>query len=178
MGSVPDCSRPGYIALQDLKKKHEESNPLVAAKIHRLYTKYSEEGTGITQEQFFSSMQVYSGRVPEELKTTIFDRISKAPYRIARTKAFGIREIHLNKDTQPEYLFIQEKDYSTKLELFVLQNDKWVATDIESQRYGKLEAESTQALKDGNFEIVEPEWMELKLGGRTYQVRPLGTDPD
>lgn len=163
-------ARPGYDALQTLKDKYAESKPLLAAKITRLYTYRSDENIGLTQEQFINQINVISGDFPEKLETEIFTYITKNRWVLRNAKSFSILAVDLNQDDQQEFLFIQESKNSTNLSFFTLVNEKWVRHSITKSRYGNLDKAATEALKSGDFELIQPQWMELKINDKLYQV--------
>ena len=165
-------ARPGYNALQELKIQHANNHPLLVAKINQLYTKVDDNDLGISQEDFFNSVTVIYGDLPNSLKDYIYKEFSKNAWMVSRAKGFAMLAIDANQDGSMEFLMLNEKEHSIDLHLYAFKKGEWVKHRVNVSARPKKIKTLLAAFKSGQVELAAPEWPDLKIGENSYQIMP------
>jgi hypothetical protein len=162
-------ARPGYLALQDIKEKHAESHPELVLRIDNLYRNYRDSKPEIDKESLLAAMTVISGEVPDELAEKILEDLKQNLWALQNIKKYYLLPMNVKGDGELEYLYVQEFSTSYGIRLYYLAEDKW-----EVQRYNNLyekkkHPEFLDALKRAEYELREPKWKDIEIGG--YRLR-------
>lgn len=168
-----ELARPGYESLQDLIEKYAATNPEFVSRVNRAYSGYGERENLETKEQFIASLEITSkANVPDDLTDEIYKYVEESYMRDFDSRY--LVELELNNDQQPEYLFVQKGEYWPRMVLFSLEDNDWQQHEVESIKgnSGKFNREFFDALKAGDFKLVQPEWMDFEVGDRKLRVRP------
>ncbi|WP_046006532.1 DUF4153 domain-containing protein [Pseudoalteromonas rubra] len=85
-----------------------------------------------------------------------------------------LKPIQLDNTPEPEYLFVASTQQRVELRVFYLGviDGKlgWQSGYMEQKIYDRQSQDLLDALRSDNFELAEPRFKELKVGGQRYQL--------
>ena len=161
-------ARPGHLGLQALKTEHEASDPELVRIIK------ATERDGQTFEELWARL-IYRPApftVPpglrEAAEATIFGRLSHRYYNPTLIR------LDLDEDGEFEYVLLSQhrnNDDWVEAQLFFREGEAWTNRELTKSRTTPQGVEFTASLREGEIELAEPEFKDLKLGElRFHQV--------
>ncbi|MES2673757.1 MAG: DUF4153 domain-containing protein [Pseudomonadota bacterium] len=160
-------ARPGYLALEDLKAKYAKSNLELVVRINSLYSDKKNNAIGSSKQEFIAAVKISSGVIPDDLATAIYINISsKNKWELESIKRYYLMPLDMNSDGQLEYLFVKEMTNDTSIDLYFLENAKWLTAGFSnSEKNQDFKSIFFDAVAAGKFEIAKPAWQDLMIGG-------------
>lgn len=160
-------ARPGYLALETLKTRYAQSNPQLVFRINNLYADRSTEEPESSKQEFIAAVKVSSGTFPDDLASAIFADISNEySWEIQNLKNYYLMPVDMDNDGQLEYLFLKEMKEHTSIDLYFIDNKKWQTIKFHNTEKNDFEKEFFKAVAAGQFEVIQPKWQDLSIGGR------------
>jgi hypothetical protein len=161
--------RQGYIAMQTLKTQLGDEHPQHVAVIERMYGPKFSEHTGYAQTEFENHIIYWptKNHFPAELITTIYEQKGFASSYAPTKQSYYLIAQDLDHDGQPEFIEVEESNYSTDAYFWVYQEDKW-----QSSYMNTFNRDNTQflkrALQNNQISAERPKYDNLKIGEVTF----------
>lgn len=162
---------PGFNALQELKKQHEESNPSLGIRITSLYSNKKVPSSLVSEDEFIAAINVLSGEIPDDLRKYLYEKAAHSDWSMTRTKAYFIKSIELNGEAPLEYLFLEKTTYNNSLSLYFWQDGEWMNTGVSKKgQYGAEQEGFIDVFKENEIQQLTPKWPEIKIGDYGFQI--------
>lgn len=166
-----ELAGPGYQALQTLKSAYKDSHPAVILRIHNLYAEKGKIEPDNQKSQLLAAIESGGYVVPIDLGGAIFDHLKDNPHQLAQTRSYQLMPIDLDENGISDYLLFQELEMISKLTLFYRDNGRWMTSSISGLKSQRQEPRETfEALLRGEYELREPQWKEIEVGGSVLRV--------
>jgi len=163
-------ARSGYLALQELKAKHEELHPEFAERIDNAMGQY-----GLTSKKAKPTVVAFSQsilqspagfQIPDGLVDSIYAR------EIDRSWHFNkmyLLQCDLDDDGEYEYVFIRGDEVWGHADMWRQADGKWTS---QAMRYNLTwnKVDLSLALQEHAIEIVKPKWNHLKVGKMIFTL--------
>ncbi len=168
-----NLARPGYLALQQLKEQHRESNPAVTTRIEALYADNNATKKTLTIEEFSKAIQVLGATPPASLLMEIHAKETESMWTIQNTQQYFLRSIDIDHDGNNEYLLVRKQNLHTTFAMYFMEDGQWTRANIQrSTLHPRSRSDSAfyEALTKGEMELERPRWDKLKVGDWEFQV--------
>lgn len=164
--------KPGYDALQKIKKDYEVSHPFLAKEIENIYRSQEQKTALFTQERMMASMTHHgSTPPPPELESALFAYTKSNQWRFTEFEKFYLLQVDLDKDGKDEYLLLQNYHRGVQSTLFYQDQYKWEYTEMgyqENPISDKIELQ--KFLEQGNWQLTENRWRSFSIDGMKFSV--------
>jgi len=167
-----ELAKPGYEALEDLKKQVAESNPDILVKINSLYISRGGDDIGSTKTEFISAINVLGGTAPDGLTDAIVELVQQNPWRLQYNLGYYLLALDLNGDDQEDFIFVEQRMGRHSLTLFYKVDNRWhnkMLVPTGSYR-GQGDA-LIEGLKQGSYSGKEADWKQFEVGEFLFQVQ-------
>lgn len=160
-------ARPGYLALEELKAKNAQSDKGLILRINNLYSDRENNDIGSNKQEFIAAIKISSGEIPDDLGSTIYKNISSTGnWELQNTKRYYLMPLDVDSDGRLEYLFVKEMKHNISIELYFMDNEKWLTVRYSNSENNKeFKKMFFEAVEAGKFEVAKPKWQDLIIGG-------------
>ena len=169
-----NLGRPGYIAMEQLKKDKAESNPQLLVRINAQYfnESNSKEDVELMESEFIQAIEYNEGELPWGLGEAMYKVVSESSWEMKQILSYKVISINLNDDNLTEYVFIRRKENRSQISVFYLDGDDWKSARIGDSSYpgSGLENEVADKIIAREFEVKAPAWKELEIDGMRIRV--------
>jgi hypothetical protein len=164
--------RQGYLALQELKKELKGVAPEKIVIIERMYVNHQNiKKESLTLDDFNKFVNYWPSQheFPEALIKAVYDKTAKNQWSSYRENSYYFIAQDLNEDGKPDYVVIEENNYSTSAKRWFIQGEKWQSKYMQTSNpnENKLIKES---LLNNKVEVIQPKWNNLKVGDLTFSA--------
>lgn len=171
-------AKPGYEALQLIKHDVKESNPEIAFKISNLYRDRNAKDINDEKgkEEFILALNGFTPDVPVSLTDEIYQHLSERNWRVRDNLSYHLLATNLNSDSKTEYILIEERSKRIVLSLYHNVNGSWGRKslgrfdDALGFDHGSKK-DIMEAIKAGDYMVIEPAWQSFQIGKNKFQVR-------
>ncbi len=113
-----------------------------------------------------------SGDIPDDLATAIYEKVSaNDSWDLQNVKHYYLMPIDADNNGRLDYLFVKEMQHGTFIDLYFLENAKWSTVAFKhSENIQDFKAAFFDAVKSGKFEVVNPKWQDVIIGGQTLHA--------
>jgi hypothetical protein len=164
--------REGYLALQELKKALKGFAPEKLVIIERMYVNHQNiENESLTLDDFNKFVNYWPNQheFPATLIKAVYDEIAKNDWSSYRENSYYFIAQDLNEDGVPDYVFIEENNYSTFAKHWFLKGEEWQFSYMETNN-----PNDNKLIKDyllnNQIEVIQPKWNNLKVGDLTFST--------
>lgn len=162
--------RPGYEALLVLKDQYGSTHPEFVLKINSLYQPYQPESVEVIKASLLSAINGFDETLPAALGEAIYQDFKNSRWRMNQNNRYELFGIDMNHDNQLDYVLFEFRTGETEARMFYQQKDKWQMGYLSGDN--KETSQSIQnIIEQKAYQVVEPEWQNLKLGDTVYKVR-------
>ncbi len=169
-------ARPGYLALENLKREFGESRPDILLKIETAYYGYRDvDDIDVAKDIFLRNLRrADDDPLPDGLDEALHQWAQDNRWSLARAQAFYLQPVDLDGDGEQDYLLVQINDRYDQVYLFTRHQHIWRRTQM-SQVNDRGDRQPLEPLLEaGQLELVPPRWQLLKIGDRLFQLREEG----
>ncbi|TMP24628.1 hypothetical protein CWB99_21690 [Pseudoalteromonas rubra] len=112
--------------------------------------------------------------LPQDLVTALETFARHNTHLFDHASALMLRAIALDNTPEPEYLFIARTQRRVELRVFYLGTvngvQGWQTGYLDQKVYGEQSDDLLDAIKSGNFDIVEPRFKDIQIGEHRYEL--------
>ncbi|MEE8118944.1 MAG: DUF4153 domain-containing protein [Gammaproteobacteria bacterium] len=154
-------ARPGYLALEAMKQEIGDSDPELLRMIKNPVNKRWAQGMRSTEEMWAAMLyRPEAFDVPQSLKSVIDDSYS------AQFSGDPVMfQVDLDDDGQNEYVLLFLSEIGIMPSWFFYQTEKgWAPGSFQGGRWLYGSEKARDAIKNGEIEVVDPRFRNLKIG--------------
>ncbi|MBL4665927.1 MAG: DUF4153 domain-containing protein [Sneathiella sp.] len=167
-----DLVKPGYLALENLKKNVSETHPEIVVRINSLYAKVEFDGIGSSEELFLSAINTMGLEIPSGLGSSIYGLMSNSPWRISQNIGYYLFSVDLNSDSKLEYVLAEESNNLNQLTMFYMKNGEWESRSLNMISVDRdLSEVVINAVKNKEYLTREAKWNDIEIGGVLFRVK-------
>jgi len=167
-----DLVKPGYLALENLKKNVSETHPEIVVRINSLYAKVEFDGIGSSEELFLSAINTMGLEIPSGLGNAIYGLMSNSPWRISQNIGYYLFSVDLNSDSKLEYVLAEESNNLNQLTMFYMKNGEWESRSLNMISVDRdLSEVVINAVKNKEYLTREAKWNDIEIGGVLFRVK-------
>ncbi|WP_448248664.1 DUF4153 domain-containing protein [Thalassotalea agariperforans] len=161
--------RQGYLELQELKKGLPEEYVKTIDRMYINYKHTEKDGLSLTDFDNYATYWPNKDAVPKSLVDAVYqDEIGNNRYTY-RDKGYYFIAQDLNNDTEPEFIVITQRDFSSHAELWLYKDNKWQGRYMRAKNLRKNKA-LNEHISNNRVEVMSPKWNDLKIGDITLSV--------
>ena len=164
--------RQGYLELQKLKKELKGIAPEKIAIIERMYVNHkSIDKETLTLDDFNKFVNYWPSQdeFPKALIKAVYDKAAKNDWSSYRENSYYFIAQDLNEDGDPDYVVIEENNYSTSAKRWFLKEEQWQFKYMKTSN-----PNDNKFIKDyllnNQIEVIKPKWNNLKVGDLTFST--------
>ena len=164
--------RQGYLELQKLKKELKGIAPEKIAIIERMYVNHkSIDKETLTLDDFNKFVNYWPSQdeFPKPLIKAVYDKAAKNDWSSYRENSYYFIAQDLNEDGDPDYVVIEENNYSTSAKRWFLKEEQWQFNYMKTSN-----PNDNKFIKDyllnNQIEVIKPKWNNLKVGDLTFST--------
>jgi hypothetical protein len=164
--------REGYLALQKLKTELKGVAPEKFAIIDRMYVNHQNiENDSLSLDDFKKFVNYWPSQheFPAALIKAVYDNTAKNDWSSYRENSYYFIAQDLNDDGDPDYVIIEENNYSTSAKRWFLKEKNWQSSYMETSN-----PNDNKLIKDyllnNQIEVIKPKWNNLKVGDLTFST--------
>lgn len=157
--------RQGYLAMQELKEKSQQTSPKTAAIIERMYVDRRQAKTQRTLSQFKKSLTLWPTEqsFTEDFFEAIYKEYSVPKWPVHGESSYYAIAKDLNRDGKPEYIVIVENIYNTTASMWLKSEEGWQSNYMATSNPIKTRYLKAH-LNDEEVQAVKQKWDKLKIG--------------
>jgi len=164
--------RQGYLALQELKQELIDSAPHQVTVIDRMYVnhKHTEKET-LSIDDFNNYVNFWPSKseFPEGLINAVYSEESNNEWSTYRENTYYFIARDLDDDGSFDFVVIEENNYSTSANLWLLKDNKWIFNHMETNNPHENKV-LKKYLQNNQIEVVQPKYKNLKVGELTFRT--------
>lgn len=164
--------RQGYLALQELKKELKDKAPEKIVIIDRMYVNNtSSNKEPLSIEDFNKYVHFWPDKelIPNSLIKAVYDGETDNEWFNYRGSYYYFIAQDLNNDSELNYIVIEENNYSTTANLWLLKDDKWNSKYMKTNN-PKNNKIIKGLLLNNEVDVIQPKYKHLKVGDLTFRV--------
>ena len=167
--------RPGYLAIETLKKEKAGSHPLLIVKINAQYfnEKKSDSDKKLIEKEFIQAIEYGEGNIPDGLGEAIYKKISSNAWLMGKILSYKLIAMNLKDDDQMEYVLISRQEKNANMLVFYKEDNSWEHRSLNDSVYSGtgISNEIADKIISGEFDVRAPVWKELDVGGNIISVK-------
>ena len=106
---------------------------------------------------------------PKALIKAVYDKAAKNDWSSYRENSYYFIAQDLNEDGDPDYVVIEENNYSTSAKRWFLKEEQWQFKYMKTSN-----PNDNKFIKDyllnNQIEVIKPKWNNLKVGDLTFST--------
>ena len=163
--------RQGYLTLQTLKEELKDIAPDKIAIIDRMYVNrkgLEKEEKSIDKFRQLIHFWPSESDFPDDLINSVYKNITQYDWSTYNGKAYYFIAKDLNDDGELNYVVIEENNYSTSAQIWLLKGNTWTQNymQVDNPNNNKF---IEDLILNNQIEVIQPTWKTLKIGDLTFK---------